>query len=192
MYDFSIVVEDLDLDNESQNAALEYLPYDVLVSSSGGLVSIDVECDTLSPSDSVMRVYEDLKKLGITPIRIDLDLVSLSEVASRVNSSRETVRLWSTGTRRSNFPSHFTTVGSSRLWAWAEVQGWLVSNDIEIDESYRCVPLPVDVVEAFNGAFAQNRDRSDQGWIPATSPSPSLYLRHTPILVARTGWKVLA
>ncbi len=192
MYAFSIVVEGFDLDSEDQNAAIEYLPYDVLASRSGGVTSLDVECEALSASDAVMRAYDDLTKIGAWPVRIDLDLVGLSDISERIGSNRETVRLWSTGARRSDFPVHFAAVGGSRVWAWAEVHNWLLASSIAIDSMFDWEPIPVDVVEAFNGAFAQNRDQSNEGWIAPAVPSVALPFARASNLVTRTGWKSFA
>ena len=191
MYGFSLVVNGLDLDDESQNAALEYLPYDVLVSSSGGVVTIDIECDSVLPSDSVSKVYEDLKKLKIQAVRIDLDLVGLSDIAERVGASRETVRLWSTGARRTGFPNHFTTAGNSRLWAWTDVHEWTVAQKISLDDMCDWIPLPLEIVESFNGAFARVRNQSTNGWIHTKTPSETVFITSTRT-GARAGWKSYA
>jgi len=191
MYGFSLVVNGLDLDDESQNAALEFLPYDAVVSSSGGVVTIDVECDSRLPSESVSKVYEDLKDLRIQAVRIDLDLVGLSDIAERVDSNRETIRLWSTGDRRSGFPKHFTTAGGSRLWAWTDVYEWIVAQNIQLDDMYDWVPLPLEIIESFNGAFAQVRNQSTEGWIHTTVPSEAVQISSTHTL-ARAGWESYA
>lgn len=191
MYGFSLVVDGLDLDSETQNAALEFLPYDALASRSGGVVTIDVECDSLLPDESVSKVYKDLRDLRIQAIRIDLDLVGLTDIAERVGASRETVRLWSTGERRSDFPNHFTTAGGSRLWAWTEVHAWIVAQGIELDDMYDWVPLPLEVIESFNGAFAQVRNQPKDGWIHTKVRSETVHVSSTRT-VARVGWESYA
>ena len=57
--------------------------------------------------------------------RFDLDLVSLSQIAERLDVTREAVRLWASGKRRDGFPTPFTSAGQSLLWAWSEVFDWL-------------------------------------------------------------------
>lgn len=188
MNSFSVIVNGFDLESEVQNRKLEYVPYDASAGSTNGVVSIDIECDSLDPIDSVARVDEDLKSIGVTIVRIDLDLVNLPDIAERADSTRETVRLWSIGARRSNFPAPFTVAGASKLWAWVDVYDWLIENRLNINEFYSCAPLPLFVVEAFNGAFAQKRNATNEGWISPARPSEAIRFSQNAPLLKRSGW----
>ena len=175
LFGFSVVVVGLDMDNEFQSASIECLPYESLVGTSGGVTVVEFELESNTPQDAVLRVISDLRSVNVNVVRIEHDLVSLSDIADRVeNGHRETVRLWSLGKRRSNFPSHHTTVGGSRLWVWSEVHAWLSRNKIEISDIYPFMPLPVDVIESFNGAFAINRSKSTAGWMEARGATTPL------------------
>ena len=188
MNSFSVIVHGFDLESEVQNRKLEYLPYDASVGSTNGVVSIDVECDSLEPIESIARVNEDLESIGVTIVRIDLDLVNLSDIAERTETTRETVRLWSTGARRGNFPTPFTVAGASKLWAWVDVYDWLVENSLNINEFYKSPPLPLFVIEAFNGAFAQKRNATNEGWISPAQPSEAIRFSQNAPLLKRSGW----
>lgn len=65
------------------------------------------------------------------PVRLDRDLVSVSDVAHRVGVSREAVRHWVKGSRRANsdFPEPVGVVGDGiRVWCWSAVNAWLELN----------------------------------------------------------------
>lgn len=65
------------------------------------------------------------------PIRLDRDFVAVPDIADRVGVSREAVRHWVKGARRSksNFPPPVGIVGDGiRVWPWAVVNGWLAAN----------------------------------------------------------------
>ena len=81
------------------------------------------------------------------PIRVNPDLVSMSDVADRVGVSREAVRKWIN--REANaFPSPFGCVGARQLvWQWADVNSWLKTvKSIVVDED---LP-PSSVVDQIN------------------------------------------
>jgi len=151
VYVFSVHVRGLDMDSEFQNVFLDRCGYEVLASSSGGLTSLDVEIDCSSSLGAVNRVKKDLGEIGVTVVRVDLDLVGVPEIADRTGSCGETVRVWTTGERRSRFPKPHTVSGQSRLWAWADVWVWLTDNRIKIDALYAGTPIPLDVAVMVNG-----------------------------------------
>lgn len=169
-YAFNVRVQGLDLDSEYQMAGLECLPYALVPMMSNGVVSVEVFIDATSPVDAVLRVYKDLGTVNITVVRVDLDLVNVADLAERAGVTRETARLWATGARRMNFPAHFTVVGESRAWAWADVHSWLVAQGLW-DQADEVIPLPVRVAEGMSGAFAQMRGRVGEGWMQPTRTS---------------------
>lgn len=85
------------------------------------------------------RLFAPLRSLGGAP-------------EDAVDVSRETVRLWSTGSRRGHFPDRFAHVGSSQLRAWSEVYLWARDNGYELED--RGVPLPLSLLERTNGKLA--------------------------------------
>lgn len=78
---------------------------------------------------------------GAKFLRVNLDLVGIPEIAEYVGVNPETVRLWSTGKRRANFPKHYVGVGASSFWLWSEVAEWLRANNYVIDADHDYVPL---------------------------------------------------
>lgn len=131
---------------------------------------LGIEMVAESPESAVDEFKSFLGKneSGIKIKRIDLDLVSLSQIAERLDVSREAVRLWATGLRRKNFPGPFTSAGQSLLWAWSDVFNWLTEEEIQ-DTAH---PLPTNLIERSNGVYARDRKTADLGW-KISSPQKS-------------------
>lgn len=63
---------------------------------------------------------------GVEILGTDRDLVSTTEIASRVGVSREGARKW---TKEADFPAPFTIIGGrTAAWPWATVVEWLLSS----------------------------------------------------------------
>ena len=74
-------------------------------------------------------------------LRLDQDLVSITDIADRIGVNRETVRVWANGSakRKGKFPSPRGCVsGDIKVWGWAEVAEWL---DVNLTLVYDSVPL---------------------------------------------------
>lgn len=122
---------------------------------SDGLLMLAVEMTAKSPESALndFKSFLNERSPEIKIKRIDLDLVSLSQIAERLDVSREAVRLWASGQRRQGFPGPFTSAGQSLLWVWSEVFDWLTPEETYGDAR----PLPLDLIERMNGSFAQER-----------------------------------
>jgi hypothetical protein len=91
------------------------------------------------------------------PIRLDDDLVSIPDVASRVGVTREAVRNWANGTRQANFPLPRGVVGDGiKVWAWADVNSWLLEN-LSFGDAER-FPTAHEAA-LINATFAEVRER---------------------------------
>lgn len=154
-YEFTVHVTGLDIDDESQLTQLSDEQITVIPFTSDELLMLSVEMAAESPESalSAFNSFLDEHSPEIRIKRIDLDLVSLSQIAQRLDVTREAVRLWASGQRRQGFPDPFTSAGQSLLWAWSEVFDWLTP-----EETYGAAhPLPLDLIERMNGSFAQDR-----------------------------------
>ena len=96
------------------------------------------ESATKLPLSKLIKMVEEV---GATFVRVNLDLVGIREIAEYANVNPETVRLWTWGQRKANFPKHYVQVGSSSAWLWSEVAEWLRENGYTIDSTYDYVPL---------------------------------------------------
>lgn len=99
-------------------------------------VTVHVE-DGQSVVDTVLETTRRLANTvaGANAVRVDPDLVTISDIAGRVGVSREAVRQWTHGTRKP-FPSQFDTIGADqRVWRWVEIVEWLEwAKAIDMDE----------------------------------------------------------
>ena len=161
-YEFSVQVSELDFGNETQLSKLQSRELTITPFSTEGLTFLGVELSAESAESAVkcFEVFLTSAAPGIRIIRIDLDLVSLSQISERLDVSREAVRLWASGDRRKNFPRPFTSAGQSLLWTWSDVYQWLTLK--EIGDTPR--PIPTDLVESANGGYARERSTSTLGW----------------------------
>lgn len=154
-YEFSVQVTELDIKNESQLKKLKNDTITIVPFASNGLIMLSVEIAAESP-ESAFNAFKSFLHEYASDIkikRVDLDLVSLSQIAERLDVTREAVRLWAIGERRKGFPEPFTSAGQSLLWAWSEVFGWLTEEEIQDDP----LPLPINLIEHSNGVYARDR-----------------------------------
>ena len=154
-YEFSVQVTGLDIENKPQLKQLKNDTITVVPFASDGLIMLGIEMAAESPESAFNEFKSFLNKYAnkIKIKRVDLDLVSLSQIAERLDVTREAVRLWATGERRQDFPEPFTSAGQSLLWAWSEVFDWLTEEEIQDDP----FPLPINLIERLNGVYARDR-----------------------------------
>ncbi len=96
-----------------------------------------------------------LAELGMVIERLDLDLVTKSEISARTDKSRQTVGNWvERGWRGQPFPAEFTWAPGP-LWAWADVNTWL-SNTSAAAHDAELSPNAEDVAR-FNASLLKAR-----------------------------------
>jgi hypothetical protein len=115
----------------------------------------------------VATVLEATRKLankirGAVAMRAHPDLVTTSDIASRVGVSREAVRKWIKGSRKP-FPIHFDTVSSDqRVWRWVEVVEWLRdAKAIDMDED---LPSLADIAH-IDACLNKVPDATSHAWL---------------------------
>ncbi len=160
-YELAVHVTGLDIEDESQLTQLFAAQITVAPFTSDGLLMLAVEMTAKTPESALrdFKLFLNKHSPKIRIKRIDLDLVSLSQIAHRLEVTREAVRLWAIGQRRQGFPGPFTSAGQSLLWAWSEVFDWLTP-----EETYGAGhPLSLDLIERMNGSFAEDRTSTALG-----------------------------
>lgn len=118
-----------------------------------GFGSVGNLVEAASPEDAVFALVADLADLdpGAVVVRLDQDLVSISDIAARVERSRESIRLFVDGKRGpGNFPRPIGIVGDGiRVWPWATAVGWLQREvGLALDEKLLVDPDTAAVVDA--------------------------------------------
>lgn len=126
----NIVFSGVDFDDDEVFDALGELP-NVTWRSQGRYAFATAVIDAPTAVKAADLVTQQVVKLvpSARPIRLDDDLVSISDVAGRVGLTREAVRNWANGTRHANFPLPRGVVGDGiKVWAWSDVSVWLRDN----------------------------------------------------------------
>ncbi|MFI8365027.1 hypothetical protein ACIGD1_33365 [Streptomyces sp. NPDC085612] len=121
-----------------------YEHFDGLVAVSFGRLLLTVYADghrngVVAARCVAVEIYD---KLNVIVRRMDRDLVDASEIARRIDRTRESVRQIISGERRKgqDFPTPLGAPNGKRIWEWAVVDEWLKSNVPEVADSevYLC------------------------------------------------------
>lgn len=129
-YEFLFVVDGVDVDDD--------LAVGIIFDEFDGLLTRHRDKHLLDLAESgdgaidaahrlVVRLRRELPQLRL--LRLDPDLVGVSDIAERTGRSRQNVLQWVNGERRTEagaFPDPEGTAGRSLVWRWAEVNAWLV------------------------------------------------------------------
>jgi len=121
------------------------------------------------------------------PVRAEVELMTIPDIAAKVGLNREAVRLWTLGKRGpGNFPIPLTVVGDRmKIWAASDVHEWLVCAGIPTSEGR---PLsPSEVTDASRVIERKRREWASQpylataeGWHSATQDDVTVPVRSTP------------
>ncbi|ADH65633.1 MULTISPECIES: helix-turn-helix transcriptional regulator [Nocardiopsis] len=127
-YEFVFVVDGFDLDDHDTVQALSE-SFDALVSSWHGSLRLSVAAlgpDAVTAARSLVeRVHVTVP--GVRIVRLDRELVGISDIAEITGRSRQNVDQWVRGQRHDGvpFPAPEAAVGRSLVWLWSEVNAWL-------------------------------------------------------------------
>jgi hypothetical protein len=93
------------------------------------IAEFDIEAETMA--DALVAAIRGLESAGIAALRvIDEDLVTLADIADRIEQSRESVRRYVTGERGSGgFPPPLNPGREGTIfYRWSEVAPWVRTN----------------------------------------------------------------
>lgn len=137
----NMTVTGIDIDDEETMEMVEDQIGDVEFAARRGVVMLAVFVD--DGNDVVHAATDAAHRLmslvsGTKVERVDPELVTTSDIASRIGLSREAVRKWSVRDER-GFPPPFGTTGdegrTQKIWRWYEVSEWLKNVlGIDLDE----------------------------------------------------------
>lgn len=139
IYQFTLVLKNVDEKTISlEDSLYEAGCSDALINFRNGTVYLEFDRESSSLEEAVISAIRDVKA---SPVDMDVasvapeNLVTESEIASRLNMSRQTISLWIKGERRKLFPHPVMRVSQkSPLWSWYEVVAWLFKNELINDK----------------------------------------------------------
>lgn len=129
---FTLIVDGADLQSEPFiNALFEAGCDDATVGRVDGVQYVDFDREAESLGEAIISAVRDVEKVdGVQVARVaDAGLVSMTDIATRLGRTRESVRLLVTGARGpGGFPAPVTDPrGRYRLWRWSDVTHWLTT-----------------------------------------------------------------
>ncbi len=135
-YHFVIVLSRVEaISSELEDSLYEAGCSDALIASRDGVVYLVFDRRASSFEGAVLSAVDDIhsSKLEIAISHIEpSDIVSLSEIARRLDRTRESIRLLAKGDRGDGtFPSPISGVEeTTQLWSWVEVAKWFFNHSI--------------------------------------------------------------
>lgn len=137
IFEFTLVLDHIDdltdsLEDHLFNAGCD----DALINFRNGTVYLDFQREAFSFENAVISAINDVESSSLHAQVISIlpdNLVSESEIASRLNKPRQTISLWVKRERRQNihFPNPVSRLSEkSPLWRWHDVVKWLFQQQI--------------------------------------------------------------
>lgn len=138
-YQFTLVLKNVDEKTpDLEDSLYEAGCDDALINYRNGAVYLEFDRDADSLEDAVVSAIKNVRSAAIDADVASVapeNLVTESEIAKRLNVSRQTVSLWIKGERREGFPPPVMRLSEkSPLWHWNEVVVWLFRNDVIKDQ----------------------------------------------------------
>lgn len=133
-HEFTLIVEGPDLQDEVHLKALYEAGFaDATIGRVGSIQYLDFDREADTFPDAVYSATEGIEEVVPQARVVHLepdDLVTMSEIASRTERTRESIRLLITGDRGpGRFPAPATHFRSrQRMWRWQQVAVWFAEN----------------------------------------------------------------
>lgn len=138
-------------ENDFDGDALADLDFDLVLNWSGSRLTGTAIVPAFSQELAFARFQLSTSRTGLKIAKLDLGLVSISDIAEDLDVSRETVRMWAEGKRRKDFPTPIAQVGGSNIWAWSDVYVWAATHFASKIPDYR--PISIEYTQFVNGAL---------------------------------------
>ena len=127
-YEFLFVVDGVSVDDDGSVGILTDT-FDGLLSWNCGLHRLAVSSEGTNATDALQGLLRQIasKLPALRILRLDPDLVGVSDIAERTGHSRQNVQQWVARERNAGrpFPTPEGTAGRSLVWRWADVNEWL-------------------------------------------------------------------
>ena len=127
-YEFLFVVDGVSIDDDEAVATLAGA-FDGVLSWNRGLHRLAVSGPGRDSREAAATLVSRLAAAlpGLRMVRLDPELVGISDIAQRIGHSRQNVLQWVNGERNGSrpFPAPEGCAGRSLVWRWADVNEWL-------------------------------------------------------------------
>ena len=151
-YSFSLVLEGVDINAaDFEDRFFETGCDDALIAVIKGTVILDFDREAKNLIHAIAIAVRDVHVTGVRVTWLESDpLVSIFDIAERIDVSRQAVSLWTLGKRGpGEFPAPVGRINSDTpLWDWTSVARWLYVND-KLDD-------PSLIIEAAIVSYANN------------------------------------
>jgi predicted DNA-binding transcriptional regulator AlpA len=138
-YEFVLVVDGVSIEDDEAVAVLADA-FDAVLSWNRGLYRLAVSGTGRDSYEAASRLVSRLTAAlpGLRVVRLDPELVGISDIAQRIGHSRQNVQQWVNGERNGSrpFPAPEGCAGRSLVWRWADVNEWLRPLGVD-DEAVR-------------------------------------------------------
>lgn len=134
-YQFTLVLKNVnEKTNDLEDSFFEAGCDDALINYRNGAVYLEFDREASSLEEAVISAIKDIQTSSVDAEVVSVapeNFVTESEIAKRLNKSRQTVSLWIKGQRRNSFPFPVMRLTEkSPLWKWNEVCAWLYENKL--------------------------------------------------------------
>ncbi|QNP62637.1 helix-turn-helix transcriptional regulator [Streptomyces genisteinicus] len=128
-YEFHFVVDGIDVEDDAAFAVVHEVFGGVLTRHRDRHF-LDVSESGANAIDAAHRIVVRLRTSlpALRLLRVDPDLVGVSDIAERAGRTRQNVQQWLSGERRQDklpFPDPEGIAGRSPVWRWGDVNAWL-------------------------------------------------------------------
>ena len=160
-YNFALVLTGIsEPGGQIEDALYEAGCDDALLSFRSGIAYLEFDREAQGLKEAIVSAVRDLERANghLKVARVEPgDLVNASEIARRVQRTREYIRLLTQGKRgEGNFPAPQSGItGKTLVWSWAEVARWMFEHEKIGDES---LLLTAETIRDINDALEMRQD----------------------------------
>ncbi len=139
LHTFSIIVSGVDIYSDDFEEAFFHAGCDdALIRVERGALILSFDRQAESFSAALESAMSDIRSAGARVVRIEPDnLVTMADIAKRLDRSRSAVSQYVAGIRRERFPAPVARVTSENpLWDWVQVLEWFTrERDTDVTDS---------------------------------------------------------
>ncbi len=160
-YNFALVLSGIsEPESQIEDALYEAGCDDAILSFRSGIAYLEFDREAQGLKEAIVSAVRDLERANgnLKVVRVEPgDLVNASEIARRVQRTREYIRLLTQGKRgEGNFPAPQSGItGKTLVWSWAEVARWMFEHEKIPDES---LLLTAETIRDINDALEMRQD----------------------------------